>query len=160
MRNACLLLMLIFLGLASCQTPAIYQDFRNFEQGIWVNDSILTFTFPVTDPSQPYDLYYHVRNTLDYPYSNLYIKYELQDSTGKIIRANMHETYLMEPVTGKPYGKGVGDFFDHKVKVLEQVSLPYAGNYRFQIKQYMRPDTLVQVMSVGFSVENSTIPGQ
>ena len=146
-----------FLALmtAACQHNTVYESFRVFEDGQWIADSVLVFDFTIDDNAQPYQLNYHVRNTIDYPFYNLYVKYELQDSTGKILEASMHETTLMDPMTGRPLGEGIGDFYNHDITLKPEHRFPYNGKYQFQIKQYMRPDTLLQIHAVGFSVQNS-----
>jgi gliding motility-associated lipoprotein GldH len=137
----------------SCQRDVQYEAYHNFQGMYWHADSVVYFQFEVEDVSKPYDLSYRVRNSLAYPYYNLYIKYELSGETGQIIRANMHEAILMEPKTGKPLGVGVGDLYDHKILLLENMRFEAPGIYRFSMNQYMRPDSLPSIFAVGVTLE-------
>lgn len=136
----------------SCNSNSEYHKFSDLEAGNWHYDSAVVFNFRV-DESGKHNLYYNVRYNLDYPYYNLYVKYELKDPNGKLLRSSMQEANLMHPDTGVPLGSGES-IFDSKLPLLESYEFPAKGEYEFQIKQYMRLDTLPGILAVGMTLEN------
>lgn len=143
------------LSLAACDRDRVFEQNKNIASNAWHIDSVATFNFEIADTSIAYDVYYNVRNSLDYPFYNLYVSYYLEDSTGKQLSTNLHEMELMDAQTGKPFGKGLSNIYDHQFLALQNLKFPYAGKYTFKIKQYMRQDPLPEIYSVGIRVEKA-----
>lgn len=61
----------------------------------------------------------------------------------------------MDPKTGEPQGKGMGDIYDNQILSLSSVKFPQKGEYIFSIQQYMRQDPLPDIMSIGIRVEKA-----
>ncbi|MFA0961389.1 gliding motility lipoprotein GldH [Roseivirga sp. BDSF3-8] len=139
----------------SCDENRVYETNYDLPDKLWREDSVLTYDFTIAEPGS-YDFYYNLRNTLSYPKYNLYLTYSLKDSTGRVLSSELHEMTLFDPKTGEPRGDGLGDIFTHRIKALESYELPYAGPYSFTIKQYMRYDSLPEVVSVGLRIEQAT----
>jgi gliding motility-associated lipoprotein GldH len=137
--------------LAACQPNYLVHEYRDFPQGYWAYDSAAVFEFSVEQAQQPYDLYYRLRNTRDYPFYNLYVRWELLDEAGSPVREQLQEVHLMHPQTGKPLGNGES-LYDHAVPALEQFRFEKPGRYRFRLQQYMRLDSLPGLQAVGFSL--------
>ena len=110
------------------------------------------FNFAITDTTSKYDFYYNVRNTNQYPYRNIYLQYYLQDSSGRVLKKELNNIQLFNPVTGVPLGDGLGDIFDLQKKFLTGYSFDHSGNYQLRIDQFMRRDTLRNVLSIGVKV--------
>lgn len=137
----------------SCNNNVVYNSFQDLEKGNWRYDSTAVFDFYVDNADKPYDLCYNVRYNLEYPYYNLYVKYELTDATGKLLRASMQEANLMHPDTGVPLGSGES-IFDSQLSLLKNYQFPAVGDYQFKIRQYMRMDTLPGILAVGVTLKN------
>ncbi len=150
-----LTVLFVSFALTFCTPLSDFKAINDFKNNAWSIDSTQSFTFEITDVSKSYDFYYLVRNATVYPFYNLYIKRSLTDSTGKAMSKSMDELILFDAKTGKPFGSGLGDIFDHKFKIksLSNYRFKQAGKYTFSIQQNMRQDPLVGVMSVGVSVE-------
>ncbi|MFN3783740.1 MAG: gliding motility lipoprotein GldH [Spirosomataceae bacterium] len=146
--------------LMSCEVDGVYKGKKDFPELGWRVRDIPTFTFKVERPEEPLNYYYIVRNDVDYAYYNLFIKYTLLDSSGRVIRAKMEEITLFDPKTGKPFGKGLGDIFDHQIKAtsLQNFRFPAPGNYTIKIEQYMRQDPLAGIMTMGLTIEKPETP--
>src|SRR5258708_7573620 len=69
--------------LSACDSDRIYEDNREFKDRVWKVIEEPRFDFAIADTSQRYNLYYNVRNSLEYPYARIFITYHLFDSTGK-----------------------------------------------------------------------------
>lgn len=145
-----------FFLISSCHSDGVFKDHEDIEDGMWYIKNEPLFTFEIKDASQPYTLYYLVRNGIAYPYYNLYLKRYLLDDKNKVISEALNELILMDEKTGKPLGDGAGDLFDHKIVALKNYKFPKAGKYTFKIRQYMRQDPLPMILSVGVSVEQNS----
>lgn len=150
----------VCIAVASCDSNRLEEKFKPFEDGNWYYDSLAVFDFEVEDTVSLYNIYYTVRNTMDYPYYNLYTQYELSDSSGKILRSNLHEAELMDVKSGAPFGEsaapkgqGIGASYTHTIPVLMKYQFKHSGKYTFSLNQYMRMDTLAGVYGVGIRIE-------
>ncbi len=149
------LVVVMALLIAGCDTNAVYKEYTDIEDGKWSIKNTPSFTFDIKDASIPYNIYYNLRNSLSYGYYNLYLTRYLRDSTGKELESRLDELILMDPKTGKPNGDGIGDIFDHKFLMKRNYRFPKPGQYTMQIRQYMRQDPLLNVLSVGITVEKA-----
>ena len=68
----------------ACSTSALFEENRDLENGIWLADSTQEFQFEIYDRNKNYDIAVNLRNTLSYPYHNLFIKYDLFDENGRM----------------------------------------------------------------------------
>lgn len=147
--------LIIALFCAGCDPDRVYEQNYIIEDNKWYIDTIPSFTFTIEDTTQPYNIYYNVRNAVSYPYYNLYVTYYLLDSQGNQLSARLQELMLMDAKTGKPLGDGLGDIFDHQILSLQNYKFKQKGDYTFKIKQYMRQDPLPDIMSIGIRVEEA-----
>lgn len=150
-----LFLAAIILLFWACDDSRVYERNVDIDGKTWHQDSVRSFTFTVDNIEQAYNFYYNFRNTRAYPYRNLYVRYSLEDSTGTVLSSDLHNMNLFDPVTGKPYGDGLGDIFDHQILALRAVKFDSPGDYHFHIQQYMRMNTLPEIVSVGLRVEKA-----
>lgn len=147
------------LLVAACNQNALFKDHRDIEDGLWYTKITPTFEFEVSDTTQSYDIYYLIRNSVGYPYFNLFVKRRLLDgATGKEITAKLDELSLMDERTGKPLGDGLGDIFDHRILAMKAYKFSKKGTYKLKIEQFMRQNPLPEVLSVGISVEPNPKP--
>ncbi|CAG5071730.1 hypothetical protein DYBT9623_03722 [Dyadobacter sp. CECT 9623] len=145
--------LLLCLSLVSCDDSIVYKAHEDIDDGLWYIKNKPSFKVEITDTTQVYNLYYLLRNTLQYPYYNLYLTRNFTGPDQKLISNTLEEVYLSNEVTGKPYGHGLGDLFDHKIPFLKNYRFSKAGIYTITLSQSMRQNPLPFVMSVGISVE-------
>jgi gliding motility-associated lipoprotein GldH len=147
----CIVFLLIF---AACSDPArVYEQNLDLPGNLWLADKTAEFEFEIKDSERTYNLYYNIRNSLSYPYHNLYVRHVLEDSIGNELASALQNMDLFDPVTGKPLGEGLGDIFDHKILAISNKKFPEDGWYRFKIQQFMRQDSLPLILSIGLRVE-------
>jgi gliding motility-associated lipoprotein GldH len=152
-KTTYLLAYLLTMFLFSCDSNSVFKDHEDIDDGKWYLKNEPSFTFEITDTTQAYNIYYLVRNSIAYPYYNLYVKRFLLNDKKKVINEALNELILMDERTGKPLGDGLGDLFDHKIMALKSYRFPRKGKYTFKIRQYMRQDPLPEILSMGVSVE-------
>ncbi len=151
MKKILLFAVIVFSFLA-CGKNEFYEGYKTMPEKQWLVDSLAVFPFTIVENNKLYNLYYNIRNTLRYPYYNLYINYELVDGSGKIILTKQIDNNLLNPKTGEPYGKGLGDMYAHDFILLQDYKFPKNGAYSIRLKQAMRLDTLPEIVTVGVKV--------
>lgn len=141
--------------ISSCDQTRVYEKNLDFETRHWHQDTIPAFSFHIENPQETYNIFANVRNTLDYPFQNLYLYYQLSDSLGNEVLSELQNIMLFDPKTGKPLNGGIGDIYDHQVTLLEDYSFPKNGGYILELQQYMRRDSLPEIVSIGVRVEKA-----
>lgn len=148
-----LILVILFFIVSSCDNNRVFEGKIDFSDRYWVFDNPAEFEFEIYDSEKPHNLIFNVRNSAKYPFQNLYLQYYLEDSTGRLISKDLKNIQLFDTKTGVPYGKGIGDIFDIQKTFLEQYTFENKGKYKLRIDQFMRQDSLPEIMSVGLRVE-------
>ena len=151
-----LLFVFIALQLFSCDSTRLYEDNKDI-QSYWLADSLAAFDFEIEDESVDYNLFFSVRNGVEFPHSNLYFKYFLKDSLGQTLESELINFQLFNAKSGYPLGNGIGDMFEHQYEVLTKYQFNNPGLYKLSFQQYMRYDSLPEIYSVGFRVEKTVI---
>jgi gliding motility-associated lipoprotein GldH len=146
----------VLILMFACDEQRVFEENRELDNAFWLADSAKDFTFTINDTTSRYNIYYSLRNTASYPFRNIYIDYVLEDTTGRQLEGSLVNQQLFHPKTGEPYGSGLGDVFDHQFLLLENYPFPAAGNYIMSLRQYMRRDTLKDVVAVGIRVEKAS----
>lgn len=147
-----MILLLAVMGLSSCGGNSLYEKNVDLDKHLWIADSTVSFTFKVTDPSPAYDIYLNVRNTLSYPYQNIYIQSEMTNAHGDVLIQQLNNIQLFDARSGKPFGQGLGDIFSHEYKAISGYQFSDTGQYTMVLQQYMRRDTIPELLSVGIGV--------
>jgi gliding motility-associated lipoprotein GldH len=157
MRNSFIFLIGAFILFSACDESRVYEKNIDFPANDWYVDSVARFSVDIVDPSIDYNLYIDVRNAVSYPFTNLYVQYNLYDSTQKKLQGKLMRLPLFDKKTGNPFGDGLGDIFDHRFAVNKNFKFPYKGKYKVEVIQYMRQDPLPFIMSVGLRVEKAEV---
>jgi len=139
------------LYLISCNSNRVYEQNADIDK-YWLADSTIQFDFDINNSLQDYNLYFNVRNGVNFPHSNLYFKYALKDSVGSTLEAELVNFNLFHPKSGYPLGNGVGDIFEHQYELLVKYQFPNNGKYQLSFQQYMRYDSLPEIYSVGYTI--------
>ena len=148
----CLLGLLLSFG--ACDSNRVFEDNKDFKDRTWKITESAQLDFVIADTTQRYNLYLDVRNSLDYPYSRLFVNYNLYDPSGQEVSKKMIMEYLFDQKTGKPKGSSsLGDVYDHRFIFLHNYSFPKPGKFKINFEQFMRQDTLPGILAVGLRVE-------
>lgn len=148
--------LLLAVFLSACDDTRVYEKNLDFEQRHWLVNDSAAFEFEIKDTTLRYNLYCNLRNTVSFPYARLFVNYHLEDSTGKPLQKRLIQTFLFDQNTGKPQGtSGLGDIYDHRIRLISNYRFPHAGKYNMRFEQYMRKDTLEGILAVGLRVEKA-----
>ena len=101
----------VFILITSCDSAVLFREYKSFSKG-WSSSDAVSFSIPQM-PKTPSNIYVHIRNNNDYPYSNLFLIAELRDSVQIIFRDTLE--YAMANPEGKWLGKGFLDVKESKL---------------------------------------------
>ena len=148
--------LVIAILLLSCDDTRVYEKNYDFVERQWKVNERPSFEFKAA-ANQSYNLYCNLRNSVSYPYSRIFINYNVKDSTGAELSRKMISTFLFDEKTGKPLGSsGLGDIYDHQIPLLGNYTFTKNGTYTVQFEQFMRTDSLQGILAVGLRVEVAT----
>src|SRR5690554_6029604 len=119
MRSLFTLTIVVFL-LTSCTEDRYYEANHDFEDRTWDLEETAKFNFSVDSIDIPYQISINLRNSLSYPYRNLYIQYTLKDST-KTVTQKLLNLQLFDSKEGKPFGNAQSEIYSHQLVVSDSV---------------------------------------
>lgn len=145
----------IFFIFSGCDSQRVFEGKKDFSEKYWVFNDPAEFEFEIDNSEKVYNLLFNIRNTSKYQYQNIYLQYYLEDSTGRLISKELKNIQLFNSITGVPLGQGLGDILDIEKTFLEKYTFENPGLYKLRIDQFMRQDSLPEILSVGLRVELS-----
>ncbi|SMG33906.1 gliding motility-associated lipoprotein GldH [Marivirga sericea] len=151
MRVVCSVIFLMFF-ISSCTEERYFEDNYDFQDRSWNMEESAEFNIEIDSIELPYQIKLNLRNTMDYPYRNLYIKYQVRDST-YVMEDKLLNIKLFEAKTGKPYGNKQSDIYAHQLSLVDSMFFPAKGKYTIELKQYMREMELEGMISAGIRIE-------
>lgn len=148
-RSISIIFLIINFG---CNRNQVFEQNIDLEGNNWKIGDAKEFVFTITDTTKAYQVYFNIRNTIDYEFYNLYVRATLVGPDGKQLHGRLHEMDLMDAKTGEPLGSGAGDIFDHSILAIQNQRFTKPGIYKIKLTQYMRKNPLPGIMAVGLKV--------
>ena len=136
--------------LFSCQTGSIYNESKAIPGQKWEANHTLSFSAPVSDTTNAFDINLNIRTTSSYPYRNLFLFVETRSPAGYSRKDTVE--YFLADEKGNWYGSGLGDINDLSVPFKTNVLFPDTGEYAFNIRQGMREQNLRGVSDIGIQI--------
>jgi gliding motility-associated lipoprotein GldH len=149
---SCLALIFV-VSVISCNQDVVYERNERIPGYEWNRYHIPVFEVEIADTSDPHNLLINIRNTGQYPRSNLFLFISATAPGGAFTRDTLELT-LAEP-SGRWKGKGYGSIWQNRFIYKQNVRFPVKGVYRFEVEQAMRIDDLPGITDVGLRVEKS-----
>ena len=153
------LVLIFFIVTVSCNRNRIFEKNVKMKNRVWSIHEPVIFQFSIEDIHFSYDFYFNLRNSILYPYQNIYLNYSLMDTLGNTYKDDLVNIKLFDSKTGEPLGDGLGDIFDHQYQVIDGYLFNNPGVYQMKINHYMRPDSLPEIMAVGIRIERKEEDG-
>ncbi|ASE63412.1 gliding motility lipoprotein GldH [Chryseobacterium indologenes] len=120
----------------------------------WNKKSEQKFNLEITDPQNPKNIIFVVRNNNNYPYSNIRFIVNFTNLQNK-----KKETDTLNYVLAKPNGEWLGTGFGDTKETLFQYRLKYRfpakGKYEIGLIQAMRNDNLPGIEDIGVKIETA-----
>jgi gliding motility-associated lipoprotein GldH len=146
-------LLVLSLGLISCDRAMVYDDFQRIEDGSWAWDDPAEFNFSISDTSGFHDILIHLRHSTEYPMSNLYLFVHVTGPSGQELSDTLQ--MLLAENSGEWIGRGVGNLREIGYLYRKNTMFPEPGEYSISIEQAMRlPELPVSGVGVRISKAN------
>lgn len=142
------------MTLVSCSDSVLFDEATTVNSKGWSAAEKPTYNFFVEDSVSTYRIYMHVRNHIDYRFSNLYVFMQTRFPNGNITRDTI-ECILADP-SGKWLGTGSGQFRDHLIMLNPSIKFPLNGEYQVELEQAMRSAPLNGINAVGLRIEKNS----
>lgn len=145
--------------LYSCTGNTVASDTTQMPT-VWELGAPVEFTLPNLQKETAYNVYLDIRNTNEYPFSNLFLVTTLQYPNGK--KAIDTLEYRMAAPNGQWLGTGLGSIKQIKLVFKEQLQFNEEGAYTLSITHAVRSNGSVEgvknlegISDVGYSIEKS-----
>lgn len=154
-RKAIVIISFVFIGIAliSCDKNRYFEQDQPIANSMWYYNDAKAFEFEIKDSLQAFNFFINVRNTVDYPYANLYIFIQTELPDGTFARDTV-ECQLAD-YQGKWLGNGRGKLRDNRFILRKNMRFKHVGDYRFLINQGMRTDSLKGITDIGIRLETA-----
>ena len=151
----------VILGLCVIVSSCVDKNYI-FDQNVeiphakWVVSDKAILKLNVTDTVSQHNFYINVRNTEAYPYRNLYVFVKTIFPNQKVKKDTVG--IILADNTGKWIGSGSGflsssQHLSNTILYQYNKRFPIPGEYRFEIEQAMRVDTLVGIQNIGLKID-------
>ena len=144
---------------SSCTGGSVAGDSQSLPS-FWDSQLTVDFTFPDLEKNQDYNVYLQLRNTNEYPYSNIFLITTLRYPNGKTAVDTLE--YRMARPDGTWLGEGIGNLKQSKLVLKENMQFNEGGEYRLEIGQALRDNgevdgvnRLIGITDVGYTVEKA-----
>ena len=140
------------ITMLSCDS-GIYEEYHSFDSQIWNTDSIIEFSYIISDTTKKYDLSLKLRHSIEYEFQNLFVfLYSKKKDTIEINLADKN---------GKWLGSGVSDIREVEYNIEKGRVFFRKGEYQLSIEQAMRYgfenkiDNLENVLDIGLIISKN-----
>jgi gliding motility-associated lipoprotein GldH len=150
--NKLSLLILLIIGIAAtgCNTNNLVDVNSEMPKRNWSYVNTVKASANITDPAKPFMLYFKLRHTAEYRYSNIFVLLRIKDPHNKT-QTKRYEFRLAQ-ADGQWLGSGSGNLFTYKFRLLSDYHFPKSGKYEFEIEQNMRDNPLKEVSDAGLTL--------
>lgn len=145
-------LLIALVVFSSCNSKLVYDDNHKVSQDAWKTNDKLYYEVDIKDTTQAYKLAINIRNTTDYPYSNIYFYLNTILPDGKVTKKDTIECYLAYP-DGTWKGKGSSKMKDNRFWIAKNVKFDQVGKYIFELRQATTDSTLKGISDIGLHIE-------
>lgn len=138
----------------SCNSSSTEEVIMNSVNNKWNKKSEQKFNLEVSDPQNPKNIIFVVRNNNEYPYSNIrfIVKFtDLQTKKKQIDTLN----YVLAKPNGEWLGTGFGDTKETLFQYRLNYRFPAKGKYEIGLTQAMRNDILPGIEDIGVKIETA-----
>ena len=146
---------LMMVAITSCNFDSIYEKSEDIPNEEWNKNQVMTFEIPVTDTINGYRIVVNVRNSNEYPYSNLFLFLTTYSPKGNSVKDTLEMTLADDK--GKWLGSGFGGVWSTEAPLRNNmvIRFPSSGVYKMEVVQAMRDDVLKGIKDIGIEVERA-----
>lgn len=152
-RTYYIAIFLLALLVSSCDNKRVFESYQQIKDDNWYVNQKPSFYLDVQDTLTEHTIYFNIRHTGLYKYSNLFVLFTIQGPKAKPETQRLE--FKLAEVDGKWLGSGLGDIYSNQIKIMEKVKFPRKGVYSFSVEQNMRDNPLTGVEDIGVRVEKA-----
>lgn len=144
----------VFL-LTGCMESPYFQKDVSIPGYQWTYNYQPTFKVDITDTSALYNLYFIIRHTETYPFSNIWMWIYTKEPGDTSFQKSRIEIPLAEK-SGKWLGRGMGEIWEQRMPITRNdapMVFTKPGTYEIKFEQNMRVDPLPEILQVGLRIE-------
>ena len=145
-------ILLVVILFSACNNNVVYNENKEVNQRAWKTTDKLYYEVDITDTIKSYKLAINIRNTIEYPYSNIYFYMNTILPNGKVTKCDTIECYLAYP-DGTWKGKGNSKIRDNRFWIAKNIKFEQKGKYTFELRQATIDSTLKGICDVGLHLE-------
>ncbi len=149
-----ILVIIVGIFAVSCGQQTLYSEYKAIPISGWNADSVLSFTYNITDTITPCDVLLSIRHTQTYAYQNLWLFLN-----GLTPQQDSIEIYLADQ-RGVWLGNGWGNLREMPLLYMRNIVFPHSGEYTFTIQQGMREDILRGISDIGLIIQKTENNGE
>jgi gliding motility-associated lipoprotein GldH len=139
--------------LFACSSDTVIDRMYETPSPCWLPKQLIPFDAVITDTATPYNVYFLLRHTTDYPYSNAFFLVHTTFPSGEKFTDTIE--CVLADVTGKWLGSGMGHHRTRIFLMKSRIAFPQKGPYHFQVGQYMRIDSLREISDIGIKIKST-----
>jgi gliding motility-associated lipoprotein GldH len=155
MRQYRIVFIFLVIAMQGCLQSPYYQKQYSIPSGGWGTQIKPTFKFKISDTNTKYSIYFVIRHTDRYPFSNIWLKiYTKKPGESKYDTARI-EVPLADPA-GKWLGRGMGEIWEQQMPIThdgDREILRRSGDWEIIIDQNMRLPKVPEILQIGLRVE-------
>jgi gliding motility-associated lipoprotein GldH len=144
-----------FSCLAGCMSSPYYQKDTALPGNEWSYVTRPSFKFEIKDTTSLYNLYFIIRHTDAYPFSNIWISIYTKQPGDSTFQKSRIEIPLAE-TSGKWLGRGMGEILEQRMPITRNdnpMIFQKPGMYEIRFEQNMRVNPLPEILQLGLRVE-------
>ena len=145
-------ILLVAILFSACNNNVVYDENKEVNQQAWKTTDKLYYEVEITDTIKDYKLAINIRNTIEYPYSNIFFYMNTILPNGKVTKCDTIECYLAYP-DGTWKGKGSSKIRDNRFWIAKNIKFEQKGKYTFELRQATIDSTLKGICDVGLHLE-------
>jgi gliding motility-associated lipoprotein GldH len=144
---------LLSLSFFACEKTYLSDKKYEIANQQWAYRDSLNFDFEIKDTMKIYNLYLEIEHGEAYPFQNLYVMTHTKFPSGA--RPSQRLSIDLAEKSGKWQGKQSGKNWSQRVDLQQGAFFSESGKYCLTLAQFMRQDSLPEVKSVRFIVEET-----
>lgn len=145
--------LLMFIFLVGCSTSGEDVTMKSIDNK-WNKKTEQKFNLEISDPQNPKNIIFVVRNNNEYPYSNIRFIVNFKNPKSKISQVDTLNYILSKP-NGEWLGTGFGEVKETLFQYKTNYNFPEKGTYEVGVMQAMRNENLPGIEDIGIKVETA-----
>ena len=149
-KPAAIIAIVIALAMASCVNRGAFSDFHTLDDSGWAYGDTVTFIVNRADSIAPAAVKVAVRNSNDFPYSNLWLEVSCRNAAGTATLSRDTVNLRLADPYGRWTGKGFGASYQTEATVTPRAVIDNGS--RIMVRHIMRADTVAGIEQLGITL--------